>query len=272
MEAAPVKGAMIVRARCTPHVVVRGPADCRKSTVDGFNVSYWLAGASTVEEGNRTLSASAGDIVIRDGSRPCRISMAPDSPHEIVIICIPRASLAPHIAPDARFDGVTIVRKRTPVANCLELLAQSLLSATSDELASVYEASLALLPLELDRKNTGAAADFVSRAKYLLQQILAEIERELGNIDLSPEYIAQKFNISVRYVHKPFAATGDTCRSYILQRRLDRIRQEITTGTRRQEPISTIVYRWGFVDVPTFNRAFKKRFGCTPGRLRGSRE
>jgi AraC-like DNA-binding protein len=272
MEAAPVKDGLVARVRCTPHVAVRRPVDCRNSNVDGYNITYRLAGACRVEEGERSYLVGAGDILVRDSRVPCKITMATDAPHELVAFCIPRSTFA-RCMDLPQFEGALIVKKRTPFANCLELLASCLNTASRDELAYIYDACLALLPLELNRDHANGAAEaaaFGSRADQLRRAILAEIDRDLSNIDLSPEYIARKFHISVRYVHKLFAAQGDTCRSYILQRRLDCIRQELISSSRQQEPISSLAYRWGFIDVPTFNRAFKRRFGCTPSRFRGT--
>jgi AraC-like DNA-binding protein len=85
---------------------------------------------------------------------------------------------------------------------------------------------------------------------------------------MSPAIAAQHFGISVRYVQKLFAAGGTTFSAYIVAKRLDNIRDDLDSPSSRNHSISSLAFRWGFRDLSSFNRAFKKRFGCCPKHYR----
>jgi AraC-like DNA-binding protein len=101
----------------------------------------------------------------------------------------------------------------------------------------------------------------------MLRRILTQIERDLKDPLLSPASLAGKLGISVRYVHKLFAMEGRTCLSHISERRLLRARSDLLSADNKLR-ISTLGYHWGFSDPSSFGRAFRKRFGCSPRRLR----
>ena len=103
-----------------------------------------------------------------------------------------------------------------------------------------------------------------------LQEVLAYINGSLGNSQLSATYAAEAMGLSERYIHKLFAKRGNTFSGYVTAQRLERIRDEIMSQAGRYKPISLIAYRWGFNDLSTFNRAFRRRFGCTPSVMRGT--
>jgi AraC-like DNA-binding protein len=43
---------------------------------------------------------------------------------------------------------------------------------------------------------------------------------------------------------------------------------DLVSSASRALPIFAIVYKWGFNDLSTFNRAFKNKFGRPPSRVR----
>jgi AraC family transcriptional activator of tynA and feaB len=72
--------------------------------------------------------------------------------------------------------------------------------------------------------------------------------------------------VSDRYVHKLFAARRMTFGAYVTERRLNHICADLIST---RHSVLGIAYRWGFNDISAFNKAFKKRYGCTPSRYRG---
>jgi AraC-like DNA-binding protein len=139
-----------------------------------------------------------------------------------------------------------------------------LVSAAPDELNRLFQAALHLLPLaaqDLGDGNTNRAFPRSFRA------LSAFIEDNLANPLLSAEYAARELGCSERYVHKVFIPIGTTFGAYVTERRLDFARADLVAAGRRI-PISAIAYKWGFNDLSTFNRSFKRRFGCTPTAAR----
>ncbi len=70
-------------------------------------------------------------------------------------------------------------------------------------------------------------------------------------IGLSPAHFAREFK----------RATRETPHTFVLRRRLERARQLLIEGC----PISEAAQRCGFSDQPHLTRAFKERYGLSPG-------
>ena len=69
-------------------------------------------------------------------------------------------------------------------------------------------------------------------------------------------------------MHKIFASLGTTFSSYITQKRLERVGLDLVSPSCRHETIFSVAYRWGFMNLSTFIRLFKKHYGCTPSEFR----
>ena len=95
----------------------------------------------------------------------------------------------------------------------------------------------------------------------LLNEIQNYIECYIADDALSPQTIAAAFEISTRYVHKLFQATGGTIGAWVLRRRLARSTDDLATQTAN---ITDIAFKWGFKDLGHQSRAFKAQFGVSP--------
>lgn len=252
----------VLRLRTGPHAVVRSKSDLSKAELDGHALYYQLSGTTIVEQGRKSLHASAGDVSFVDIGRPTKL-IYPSKHNESVCIGIPREFLESIVGGVPDFDGVASCEKRTPLANCLGLICHLMVSGDAEDLQYVHSACMSLLSVEFRYR----ATHNIGGANPLLREIVFQIDRDISDADLTPLYVAKKFGISVNYLHKLFAVTGTTFSAYVSNRRLDYIRKELMVGNR--EPLASLAYRWGFRDVGTFYRAFKSRFGCTPTRYRG---
>ena len=61
----------------------------------------------------------------------------------------------------------------------------------------------------------------------------------------------------------------DSPAHYLLQKKLEKTYQLLSLDTL---PIGDIAYDCGFENIPSFNKAFKKKYGCTPSQLRLSQK
>lgn len=96
--------------------------------------------------------------------------------------------------------------------------------------------------------------------KYL--QICRFIDANLGAGDLSPDHLARRFNISRAALYRLFTSS-DGVANYIRERRL---RQAFRLLTAPGHPaVATVGFACGFQNPSSFIRAFKARYGMTPG-------
>ncbi len=114
-----------------------------------------------------------------------------------------------------------------------------------------------------------AAADRMAGVKAdQLHQIYQKIETLLGAPNLTPQRIAEEQGVSLRYLQKLFALSGQTFSAYVRSRRLERCRADLVSPLYADLSITEICYRWGFNASSHFSRAFRDAFGQSPREYR----
>ena len=254
----------IGRVRMSPIVATKTKANIAQSPIDCIHGNLIISGELKVEQGNKTNIAKRGDLVLYESFSPVILTERPDAPCDNLAFVIPTQEFGKTKDVDHNFSNVLIPSEKLlgPLAGCLTMLAQSLCSAPFGELDGLLQACIALLPISMGlfegQTKTATAGN------YLLRRMLDYIDRNLCDPDLTPLRVAQQFGISVRYVHKLFVQFGSTFSAHITAERLNRIKWDLEVSSGRRPSISALAYRWGFNDLSTFHRAFKRQFGCTP--------
>jgi len=272
-EAMPVKGGSIGHSRCSPMVCTRTRAELSHSDDEHFFALYVLSGFHACEQNGRANRANPGEIILIDSGQPCRIETG-SPPYEVLCISVPKAELRGIRNLEDKM-GNTVVKGGSiaaPVLDCANLIARELTSAPQEELVTLYDACVSLLPLA-----AGCFADehrerlSGTQNNLLLRAMLEFASHNLGDPNLCPQQVADHFGISVRYVHKLFACTGTTFRSHVTAMRLDNLSSELlSSGWNRH--VAELAYRWGFTDLSVFNRSFRRRYGCAPTQFRNRSE
>jgi AraC-like DNA-binding protein len=99
-----------------------------------------------------------------------------------------------------------------------------------------------------------------------LHAMQEDIRRNLSRPNLSVHSVAARHRVSVRYVQKLFEESGRTFTQFVMEERLMAAHKALIA--RVDAPIGAVAYDIGFNDISNFNRAFRLRFGCTPGDAR----
>ena len=100
------------------------------------------------------------------------------------------------------------------------------------------------------------------------QAVLGRIRDGFTNPEISAQRVAQQLGLSVRYVHELLEETGFSFAEHVLELRLQKTRQFLSSRAHDKLLVSEIAYSCGFSSLSYFNRAFRHRFGCTPGSAR----
>ena len=261
----------IGRVRMTPVIAERTKDNLAHSDEDCIYGNFVLAGELQVEQRGRVSVVKQGDVVLYDSSEPVILREQHTSQYEDVPFMIRKERFASMKNPSATFSNVllsqsTLIR---PLSTCLTHIANNLQTMTQDEVTALFDACISLLPVAVGHAGHDRSANSdLPNANYALREILDYIRWHISDDNLTPQSAAAAFNVSVRYVHKLFAANGTTFNSYVASKRLDHVRTDLLSQTSMKQPISGVAYRWGFNDLSTFNRLFKARFGITPTRFR----
>jgi AraC-like DNA-binding protein len=148
------------------------------------------------------------------------------------------------------------------------LLGQAMRLANPDAIASIARSveSLFLALADEMRRKEGVSLEPRTTARHMKNFALVRI----NDLELSVAALAAAFHCTVRTVQNYFAADGETFSAWILEERLVRAHAILCDASQARRTIESIGYSCGFASVAHFHRAFKARFGSSPGALRKS--
>jgi AraC-like DNA-binding protein len=98
-----------------------------------------------------------------------------------------------------------------------------------------------------------------------LARVEAFLREHLADPNLSPELIATRNGISLRYLHDLFKDTGQSVSQWIREMRLQSAYEQLSQDLGNPS-VAQVAYACGFSDHAQFSTAFKKRFHCTPSQ------
>jgi AraC family transcriptional regulator, positive regulator of tynA and feaB len=210
-----------------------------------------------------TVTGPAGSFIALDNGPPSLVEVDPGATAKV--LTLPASVLAPlmggrQIAGSARSARSAEVRVLMAHAN---IVCETVHDLTPAGLRGARDALLELVRGTLMREFD----DVEPRLAAALARAAMEIaDSHLADAELSPSSLARELNVSVRTLHRAFAAAGESAAAYVRRRRLDQARLELAAPSGRPA-VSEVAARWHFVDSSHFTRAFKKQYGETPAQF-----
>jgi AraC-like DNA-binding protein len=116
-----------------------------------------------------------------------------------------------------------------------------------------------------------AAENEIARHDLMLH-IQAYIRERLSDPALTPQSVAERHNISLRYLQRIFQENGTSPARWIRDERLARSRSELRDPRLNHLPVGLIGERAGLYQASHFSRLFRDRYGMTPRGYRTMRE
>jgi AraC-like DNA-binding protein len=246
-------------------VVERTAADVGRRPGDVFFLNMPLRGRSTVTQDGRTAELAPGDFAVVDGARPFTLDF--DSGFEQLSLILPHELLMPLLAEPGAVTG-RAARGDTGLGAVAAGALRPLFPGVAVDAAMGRQLAERLAQLVALALGAGAAATGSPAA--LTQAALDEIERSLGDPELSPAVVAARVGISTRYLHKLFAARGQSFGRRLAARRLERCRADLADPALAQRTIGEIGWRNGFEDPSYLARAFRRAYGIGPAEHRSA--
>ncbi|WP_408899687.1 helix-turn-helix transcriptional regulator (plasmid) [Nocardioides sp. R1-1] len=130
--------------------------------------------------------------------------------------------------------------------------------------AHLGEASLELLASIVSEGSTIGSDD------TLRARVGAYVRAHLTDLDLSHNSVAAAHTMSPRSLHRLFHDEPQSVMEMARSLRLEAIRTALADPLQRGRSTMAIANRLGYADAAHFNRAFRARFGTTPGAYRRS--
>ncbi|MEW6150403.1 MAG: helix-turn-helix domain-containing protein [Bradyrhizobium sp.] len=259
--------AAINRVSFPEHVVWRSAADIAASERSCFYLNLKLAGRCRIQQGDREVSLSPGQVGIFDSDRQFALlhDRGPQLrvasfwvPAEALRECLPASFgvAAARVSDDPYVGHLIVETART--------LSDGALRISEEEGVLLFRALIELVAVSLSRRSRAGAAESESLADATALAVKRAIHRRLREPGLAVADIAGAVGISERYVHKLLARSGSSFTDYIIDRRLDGAARDLADPAMADRAIGAIAFDWGFSDLSHFTRRFKQRFGCRP--------
>lgn len=196
-----------------------------------------------------------------------------DSP-EVLIVTVRKTPLLTQIPALSGLPPVTFETRSGPgcfLRMTCDLMAQDTLNNCSVHTRNRLTKHLADLllttlldVLDLDLSATG-------RRRHRQKHIRAYIEMRLHELDLTPHTIAKAYGISARALYLLFDGEPGAVAGWILNRRLERIQQDLQSPEFASMTIAEVALRHGFRNAAHFSRRFRQKFGVSPRDVRPKR-
>lgn len=256
----------ISRARSTPSFRSQKTAkNIAQSEAQYDTLVLMLSGAAAVTRGDVTRPVRAGEFCLLPGRELHAFTPLPGATCGHLTLVIPGARFGRAGGLDKKACDAIEACAAAPLRQCLTSLASDFTEYSAPEATALLDACASLLTAQCQRHSQNPDLNGAPNGRR--GELLQIIERRIVDPSLSAAAAATEMGISERRVHQLFASLGTTFRSHVSERRIRHAAVDLCAAPQGQ-PIWEIACRWGFVDMATFRKAFRRVFGVTPRDLR----
>lgn len=256
-----------------PHQVSASPQRITRTRTEiarGDKHAYYLISQSTrswrLVHAGRDQLVQPGQPVLVDSQRPYEFGF--DQGLDDLSVELPPAWLARWLPDPDRWVGIPL-DTGTPWGRALQAMKEALVPEQLAGLAvpdALIEDQLGtLLSLATAPDPTSLPTRPALRARCI--EILRE---QLAQPGLVAADVAQEAGLSLRGLHRVFAATGDTFAATLMRLRVDEAARMLQSRRFDALAIADIALRCGFADPSHFARAFQRARGLSPRAFRAA--
>jgi AraC-like DNA-binding protein len=262
--------ALLIDTRATDQVYERTPAHIARGAMDHFQMTLCVEGEMRFSSGRHEVTLGPGDICLIDMAQPNRtVFRGGGGRTRLIAIIVQRSMLAPRLAhPDSA--TATLLPSNHPHARLLASHYAALELPPMPETGSV-EATIEAIA-DIIAAAAGATADIaegVERAErhLYLTMIKRRIASNLETDALTAGELCRHFQISRASLYRLFEADGGLAH-YVREQRLNLALRQLISPAAQDKRLIDMAVDLRFSSDSTFIRAFRRKFGLTPGELR----
>ncbi len=250
--------------RSVRQTLSRDAGDIRRSGSDAISITLHRAPV-VADCDNRSVSAPAGSIHVRDLARPAAACL---DQVDLVSLLVPRERLsADFLALD--LHGLALTPPSAAaflLARHLESLAEIAPRLTEAEGEAAIEGVVLLLQGAVGEAPALASRPATDSLIHTVRQVADRIiEQRLLEPDLDAAVLAAACRVSRTTLYRAFEPSGGVARA-IRDRRLDRARAVLAARTGLHPTVTEVAEAHGFVHHSHFSRLFRQRFGHPPSQ------
>lgn len=254
-----------------PVTVCRRNEDILVDRIFDMLLHVQLEGTAQITQGDTSFNLRQDALAIVPGGIPYSVNY-PEKDRKIILRIPHRVFHERVLGREVRDFGATIIEGGGLVPPLICLLKSLTLEQPGDlnevEQYTLADSFLGLLGAVVRSRVKSSSQDGEKNHSARLCRILSYLEENFSDHELTPSKIAEANFISVRHLHGLFQQCGTTVSKWIWDRRLKAGREDLLDPAMSSFTICEISYRRGFNDSAHFSRAFKDRFGLSPGSLR----
>lgn len=263
-------GVSVTEVHSRAQVLVHGDPEIRRMPDDYFFLNMQACGSLTTLQDGRSTTVRPGECCLVDTTRPYELRY---DDWRTLSLRIPRHVLLPKLKHPESVTALKLGddgRMGTVITDFVRSLFALPEDLGSEAQGALVESLANLLGAAFNPRH---AADQGARQhirEELRNSIVAYVKVHIGNPKLSTATVAHRFGISPRYLQKLFEDSDHTFAETLSMIRLHKIADELQAPSSRRRSISEIAYRWGYSDLSSFCRAFRRRYGMSARQLQQS--
>jgi AraC-like DNA-binding protein len=262
-------GAELVEHSSDAILAERTEQRCAADDIDDIGVDLMMDCQSARLDHGGERRIRAGDVSVLDYAQPSQVMR---SRHRAIGLILSRrqvcealgADLPPLSGRSLPTDGIGAVLRSHLQATLVEAPRM-----TPAERLVAIAAGVEMTLAALQAEHRGVADPEQFAGGFYLAAC-RKIERDCADPQLTPEIVALSLGSSRASLYRMFFRHGQSVSAMIWMKRLDRAWQMLTGPSHGDLLVSEIAFRSGFLDQPTFNRMFKRRYGITPREARNA--
>lgn len=258
-------GGTVVEYRGAPCAGYRRAGEIRRTDRPHAGLLLVLSGREHVRQGETAVELVPGDLFLWDGTRPIDFSV-PAPLHKLTLL-VPRERL---MTAFGRAGGAP-PWGRLPAGDGAGALLAAHLTALGRHAGGLDAAAAdGAIGFALDLVAGLASRAAPAGAAGLRARAVTLIDRGFDDPDLTPARLAAILDVTPRYLHMVFAATGGTVAGRIRTRRIDRLRRDLADPACAGHSVTALSLAAGFGDPAHASRAFRQAAGLSPSAFRAA--
>ena len=257
-------GVHLLRNTGTGIHIVRGPREVRSGAPEQVAICLHIRGSGQLDADGDQHIKNAGDLSLQDTTRPYSYKQSGSSDHKVMLIDPALLTLPVEVIRSAA---------HSLAASPLYPLVRQYLSTLCDdshdlppEVSARLGRATAQLVAALITTAVSDGRQYEVLNETLLQRIVMYIDAHLSDPSLNADQIAIAHNVSLRHLYRVWASSGSGVPviEWILQRRIERARGQLTDLDPGKMTIAAIARGNGFTSASHFTRRFRQSCGQTP--------